>query len=97
MTPKQGTVLAAIRSLTVGGIGPSLREISALTGFGVNSVHRMVEILTVNGDLYRTGAAHRGIRAVGQFDENALANLSHHELVAIRAAADDRLNHRRAA
>lgn len=97
MTPKQKAVLDAIRELTDGDVGPSLRSVVARTGLGLNSVHRIVEILIVEGHAYRTGTAFKGIRAVGQFDDRALAAMSHHDLLALRDAIDARLNHRRAA
>lgn len=97
MTPKQQTVLNAIRELTVGDVGPSMRGIATHTGLGLNSVFRIVEVLLAEGHVYRTGAAVRGIRATGHFDDRALSNLSHHDLLALREAVDARLNHRRAA
>lgn len=97
MTPKQQAVLDAIRDLTDGDVGPSLRDIGARLGMSASGVHRIVEALIVEGHAYRTGNAFRGIRAVGQFDDRALANLSHHDLLALRDAIDARLNHRRAA
>lgn len=97
MMPRQKAVLDAIRDLTADGVGPSLRDIAARTGFALGAVHRFVEALIVEGHAYRTGNAHRGIRAVGHFDDRALANLSHHDLLALRDAIDARLSHRRAA
>ncbi len=97
MTPKQQSVLDAIRDLTRGDVGPSLRDIAARLGMSASGVHRIVEVLVVEGHAYRTGNAFRGIRAVGHYDDRNLANLSHHDLIALRDAVDARLNHRRAA
>jgi DNA-binding IclR family transcriptional regulator len=97
MTPRQQTVLDAIRDLTRGEVGPSLREVAARVGLGTTTVVFHVEALIANGSVYRTGDARRGLRAVGHFDARALANLSHHDLIAIRDAIDARLNHRLAA
>lgn len=97
MTPKQQAVLSAIRDLTHGDVGPSLRAIAAHTGMSLGGVHGAVEALIAAGRAYRTGSSFRGIRAVGHFDARALANLSHLELLTLRDAIDARLNHRSAA
>lgn len=97
MTPRQQSVLDAIRDLTRGDVGPSLREVAAHLGMGVTTVVWHVDALIAKGSVYRTGDARRGLRAVGHFDDRALANLSHHDLIALRDAVDARLNHRRAA
>lgn len=54
MTPRQQSVLYAIRDLTRDGMAPSIREIAAHVGLsGVSSVHRALEALEAQGRIVR--------------------------------------------
>lgn len=97
MTTKQKVVLEAVRDLTDAEIGPTFREIADETRMGLQSVTNCIEQLIASGHVYRTSATRRNLRAVGHFDDRAIANLSHDELLALRSAIDARLCERRAA
>lgn len=60
MTPRQQSVLYAIRDLTRDGMAPSIREIAAHVGLsGVSSVHKAITALEAQGRLIRSGSAQR--------------------------------------
>ncbi len=98
MTPRQKAVLDAVRDLTVDGVAPTFQEIADRVRTSKGGVHRYIEHLEAQGLIIRGERRDaRTLRVVGHFDDRALANLSHHDLLALRDAIDARLNHRRVA
>lgn len=95
MKPRQKQILDAIRDLSAEGVSPSLQDIADRVGLSSRSnVHNRVEELIAMGRVTRGGRYEsRTLRVVGEFSPQAIANMSHADMLALRAAIDARLNH----
>lgn len=91
MTPNQRSVYNAIRDLTVDGVSPSIREIAAHVGMGNSGVMVALERLLADGMVTRSEGRHRSLRVIGHFDETAIRQMSHSDLLALRTLIDRRL------
>lgn len=100
LTKLEGRVLAALETLTVDGVGPSLEEVMAATGLGSRSgVHRVVVNLEGKGRVRRAPGRARAIEIVKptKLDGIDIESLSQTELLALSFAIDARLDDLQAA
>ena len=89
LTPKQATVLQALRDLTKDGVSPSFDEIMAHTGIcSRGTVHQAMGRLEDRGVIRRKPHQARAIQIV---DQDPLDGMGPDELVALRDAIDARL------
>jgi SOS-response transcriptional repressor LexA len=97
MTPRQKQVLNALRDLTVDGVPPSMRQIAQHVGLkSPSTVHKVIETLEADGLVSRANRwgfkrPNRSTNSIGAFDQRALDQLCHADLIALKATVDARL------
>jgi SOS-response transcriptional repressor LexA len=101
MTPQQNACLIAIRTLTVDGVAPTVRELMAHLGVRSSSrVQEMIEALEEQGFIRRRPGRYRCIEIVERYgsglSDARIASMSDEALESAHARIGAALTHRRA-